>query len=170
MLSIIVAKAKNNIIGKDNKLIWHLPEDLKRFKKLTTGHTIIMGRKTFESLGKVLPNRKHIVFTQNPNFKIKDENVQVVHSMLEIQEYIENEEENFVIGGSMIYNLLMPYVTKMYITEINEKFEGDSFFPKIDTEIWKETSREKGKRDEENNLDYDFVIYEKKTSLKRRKT
>ena len=162
MLSIIVAKAKNNIIGKDNKLIWHLPEDLKRFKELTTGHTIIMGRKTFESLGKVLPNRKHIVFTQNPNFEIKDENVQVVHSMLEIQEYIENEEENFVIGGSMIYNLLMPYVTRMYITEINEEFEGDSFFPKIDTEIWKETDRQKGKRDEKNNLDYDFVIYEKK--------
>ncbi len=162
MLSIIVAKAKNNIIGKDNKLIWHLPEDLKRFKELTTGHTIIMGRKTFESLGKVLPNRKHIVFTQNPNFEIKDENVQVVHSMLEIQEYIENEEENFVIGGSMIYNLLMPYVTKMYITEINAEFEGDSFFPKIDTELWEETSRQKGKRDEKNNLDYDFVIYEKK--------
>ncbi len=161
MLSIIVAKAKNNIIGKENKLIWNLPEDLKRFKQLTTGHTIIMGRKTFESLGRVLPNRKHIVFTQNPDFKVKDENVQVVHSMLEIQEYIENEEENFVIGGSMIYNLLMPYVTKMYVTEINEEFEGDAFFPKINTEVWKEVSREKGIRNEENDLDYDYVIYEK---------
>ncbi len=161
MLSIIVAKAKNNIIGKENKLIWNLPEDLKRFKQLTTGHTIIMGRKTFESLGRVLPNRKHIVFTQNPDFKIKDENVQVVHSMLEIQEYIENEEENFVIGGSMIYNLLMPYVTKMYVTDINEEFEGDAFFPKINTEVWKEVSREKGIRNEENDLDYDYVIYEK---------
>ena len=93
MLSIIVAKAKNNIIGKDNKLLWHLPDDLKRFKELTIGHNIIMGRKTFESLGKILPNRKHIVFTQNPNFNIDNENVQIVHSMLEIQEYIENEEE-----------------------------------------------------------------------------
>lgn len=122
MLSIIVAKAQNNIIGKDNKLLWHIPEDLKRFKDLTTGHTIIMGRKTFESLGRVLPNRKHIVFTQNSDFKVNDENVKIVHSMLEIQEYIENKEENFVIGGAMIYNLLMPYVNKMYITEIHKDF------------------------------------------------
>ena len=161
MLSIIVAKAKNNIIGKENKLIWNLPADLKHFKELTTGHTIIMGRKTFQSLGRVLPNRKHIVFSQNPDFQVNDENVQVVHSMLEIQEYIENEEENFVIGGAMIYNLLMPYVTKMYVTEIEEEFEGDSFFPKINPEVWKETSREKGPKDDKNNLDYAFVTYEK---------
>ena len=161
MLSIIVAKARNNIIGKENNLIWKLPADLKRFKELTTGHTIIMGRKTFESLGKVLPNRKHIVFTQNPDFKVNNENVKVVHSMLEIQEYIESKEENFVIGGAMIYNLLMPNVTKMYITEIDEEFDGDAFFPKVNPEIWKETSREKGIKNEENNLDYDYVIYEK---------
>ena len=162
MLSIIVAKAQNNIIGKDNKLLWHIPEDLKMFKKLTTGHTIIMGRKTFESLGRVLPNRKHIVFTQNLDFKINNENVKVIHSMLEIQEYIENKEENFVIGGAMIYNLLMPYTNKMYITEIHKDFEGDTVFPKINLDIWKEVSREKGKDVKENNLDYDFVIYERK--------
>lgn len=161
MLSIIVAKAKNNIIGKENKLIWHLPADLKHFKELTTGHTIIMGRKTFESLGRILPNRKHIVFSQNPDFKVNDDNVQVVHSMLEIQEYIENDEENFVIGGAMIYNLLMPYVTKMYVTEIDEEFEGDAFFPRINKEVWEETAREKGPKDEKNNLDYDFVVYKK---------
>ena len=164
MLSIIVAKAKNNIIGKENKLIWHLPDDLRRFKELTTGHNIIMGRKTFESLGKVLPNRKHIVFTQNPDFKIDNPNVQIVHSMFEIQEYIESKKENFVIGGAMIYNLLMPYVTKMYITEINKDFDGDTFFPKINTEVWKEVSREKGPKDEKNNLDYDYVIYEKNSN------
>lgn len=163
MLSIIVAKAKNNIIGKENKLIWHLPEDLKHFKQITTGHTIIMGRKTFETLGRVLPNRKHIVFSQNPDFKVKDENVEVVHSMLQIQEYIENKEENFVIGGAMIYNLLMPYVTKMYVTEIHKDFEGDAFFPKIDLNKWQEISREKGIKNEENNLDYDFVVYERKS-------
>ena len=115
----------------------------------------------FKSLGRVLPNRKHIVFSQNPDFKVNDENVQVVHSMLEIQEYIENEEENFVIGGAMIYNLLMPYVTKMYVTEIDEEFEGDSFFPKINTEIWKEISRQKAPKDDANNLDFDYVIYKK---------
>lgn len=161
MLSIIVAKAKNNAIGKDNQLLWHLSDDLKRFKKLTTGHTIIMGRKTFESLGRVLPNRKHIVFTQNPDFKVNDENVEIVHSMLQIQEYIENEEEAFVIGGAIIYNLLMPYVKKMYVTEIDKEFDGDAFFPKIDKEIWKEISREKGPEDEENKVTYEYVTYER---------
>ena len=162
MLSIIVAKAKNNIIGKNNKMIWHLPEDLKHFKNLTTGHTIIMGRKTFESLGKPLSNRKHIIFSQNPDFKVNDENVEVVHSLLQIQDLIEGKEEAFVIGGAMIYNFLMPYVKKMYVTEIEKDFEGDTFFPIIDSEIWKEVSREKGLKDENNNLDYYFVTYERK--------
>ena len=162
MLSIIVAKAKNNIIGKNNKMIWHLPEDLKHFKNLTTGHTIIMGRKTFESLGKPLSNRKHIIFSQNPDFKVNDENVEDVHSLLQIQDLIEGKEEAFVIGGAMIYNFLMPYVKKMYVTEIEKDFEGDTFFPIIDSEIWKEVSREKGIKDENNNLDYYFVTYERK--------
>ena len=161
MLSIIVAKGKNNIIGKDNKMVWHLPEDLKHFKNLTTGHTIIMGRKTFESLEKPLPNRKHIIFSQNPDFKVNDENVEVVHSLLQIQDLIEGKEEAFVIGGAMIYNFLMPNVKKMYVTEIEKDFEGDTFFPIIDSEVWKETSREKGIKDEENNLDYYFVTYER---------
>lgn len=159
MLSLIVAKAENNVIGKDNKLLWHLPEDLKRFKNLTTGHTIIMGRKTFESLGRVLPNRKHVVFTQNPNFKVDDVNVKIVHSLQDIQEYVEDKNENFVIGGEKIYNLLMPYVNKMYITEIHKDFDGDTFFPNVDLESWKETSREKMNADD---FDYDFVVYERK--------
>ncbi len=161
MLSIVVAKAKNNIIGKDNKIIWHLPEDLKHFKNLTTGHTIIMGRKTFESLGKILPNRKHIIFSNNPDFKVHDENVEVVHSLLQIQDLIEGKEEAFVIGGAMIYNFLMPYVKKMYVTEIEKDFDGDAFFPRIDDKIWKEVSREKGIKDENNKLDYYFVTYER---------
>ncbi len=161
MLSIIVAKAKNNIIGKNNSLVWHLPEDLKHFRKLTTGHTIIMGRKTFESLGRVLPDRKHIIFSQNPDFKVNDENVEVVHSLLQIQDLIEGEEEAFVIGGAMIYNFLMPYVKKMYVTQINEEFEGDAFFPKIDEKVWRKTSEEKGIKDEENKLDYEFITYER---------
>ena len=162
MLSIIVAKAKNNVIGKNNQMLWHLSDDLKRFKQLTLNHTIIMGRKTFESLGRVLPNRKHIVFTQNPDFKVNNENVEVVHSLLQVQEYIESDEEMFVIGGAMIYHLLMPYVTKMYVTEIHKDFEGDTFFPKIDESVWKEISREKGPEDPENDFEYEYVIYEKK--------
>ena len=162
MLSIIVAKAKNNIIGKDNKLLWNIPEDLKRFKKLTTGHVIIMGRKTFESIGKVLPDRKHIIFSQNRGLKYDDENVEVVHSMLEIKEYIDNEEENFVIGGAMIYNLLMPHVSKMYITEIDKDFEGDAFFPKVNEDIWDVVEEEKGLIDEESKLNFSYVTYERK--------
>ena len=161
MLSIIVAKAKNNVIGKDNQLIWNLPEDLKRFKSMTTGHTIIMGRKTFESLGRVLPDRKHIVFSQNPDFQVNDENVEVVHSMLQIQQYIESDEEAFVIGGAMIYGLLMPHVTKMYITQINENFEGNIIFPKFDTEKWEVIDREEGIKDENNKFDYDYITYKK---------
>ena len=163
MLSIIVAKAKNNIIGKNNKLIWHLPEDLKHFKRLTTEHTIIMGRKTFESLGRVLPNRKHIVFSQNPDFKVNDENVKVVRSLLEIQDLIEDKEnESFVIGGALIYNLLMPYVNKLYITKINQDFEGDVYFPEIKEAEWKEISKEKGLKNDENPYDYEYITYVRK--------
>ena len=147
MLSIIVAKAKNNVIGKNNKLIWNLPEDLKRFKELTTGHVIIMGRKTFESIGRILPNRKHVIFTNNTDFNINNENVEIVHSMLQIQQYIESEEECFVIGGAMIYNLLMPYVTKMYVTQIDE-------------EKWKIVERIPAK--EESKVKYEFLTYERK--------
>ena len=161
MLSLIVAKGKNNVIGNNNKLIWKLPEDLKRFKELTSGHIIIMGRKTFESLGRVLPNRKHIVFTTNKNFKVLDENVKIVYSLSEIQKYIDSSKECFVIGGASIYKLLIPYISKMYITNINEEFEGDAFFPKIDINNLKEIKREKGIRNEKNNYDYDFITYER---------
>ena len=161
MLSIIVAKAKNNIIGKNNSLLWNLPEDMKYFKEKTLGHTVIMGRKTFESIGKALQERENIVFSQNPDFKVKDEIVKIVHSMLEIKEYIDDEKENFVIGGAMIYNLLMPYVEKLYVTEIDKDFEGDAFFPKIDEKMWKETTRIKGNVDNKNDFNYDFVVYER---------
>lgn len=162
MLSIIVAKAKNNTIGKEKKLLWYIPDDLKRFKNLTTNHNIIMGRKRFESLGTILPDRKHIVFSQNPDFKVNNENVEIVHSMLQIQQYIEDENENFVIGGAMIYNLLMPYVTKMYVTEIDKDFEGDTFFPRINSDIWEEISREEGPEDSKNNFKYEYVTYKRK--------
>ena len=159
MLSIIVAKAKNNVIGKENKLIWHLPEDLKRFKNLTTGHDIIMGRKTFESLGRVLPNRHHIVLSNDSKFNVQDENVDIISDISLLDKYINDEEEHFVIGGASIYKLLMPHCKKMYITEIHKDFDGDTFFPNVDLESWKETSREKMNADD---FDYDFAVYERK--------
>ena len=160
MLSIIVAKANNNVIGKDNKLIWHLPEDLKRFKKLTTGHNIIMGRKTFESLGKVLPNRYHIILCNDKELDIKNENVEVLDDISLLDKYINDDKENFVIGGATMYKLLMPYCKKMYITEINQDFEGDVYFPEIDMNKWKVVKREKGIKDEKNPYEYEYVNYE----------
>lgn len=159
MLSIIVAIAKNNAIGKDNKLIWHLPEDLKRFKELTTGRTIIMGRKTFESLGRVLPNRKHIVITRNKDLKIQNEMVECITDTKELEQYINSKEELFVIGGATIYKMLMPYTKKMYITKIDEEFEADTYFPVIDEKEWKVENREKGKKDEKNPYEYEYITY-----------
>ena len=162
MLSIIVAIADKNVIGKDNKLIWHLPEDLKRFKEITTGHRIIMGRKTFESLGRVLPNRKHIILCNDMEMDINDENVEVLDDISKLNKYIESEEECFVIGGATIYKLLMPYANKMYITKINKEFEGDVYFPEIKDNEWKEVSKEKGLNNNENPYDYDYITYIRK--------
>jgi dihydrofolate reductase len=161
MLSIIVAKAKNNVIGKDNQLIWHLPEDLKRFKSLTTGHTIIMGRKTFESLGRVLPNRHHVILCNDAQMQIDDENVEILEDISLLDKYINDTKEHFVIGGATMYKLLMPYCTKMYITEINQEFDGDVSFPEISQNEWKVTAREKGLKDEKNPFDYEYVTYER---------
>ncbi|MCI8641694.1 MAG: dihydrofolate reductase [Clostridia bacterium] len=166
MLSIIVAKAKNNIIGKDNGMLWKIPDDLKRFKEKTSGHTIIMGRKTFESLGGILPERMHIILSRNPDFNIDSNCVKVVHSLLELQPYMEDEEEHFVIGGAIVYNLLMPYANKMYITQIDKDFEGDSLFPKINEEDWKEVSREEGQQDGINDFKYEYITYVRKKEQK----
>lgn len=162
MLSIIAAISENNVIGKDNKLLWHLPEDLKRFKELTTGHTIIMGRKTFESLGGILPDRKHIVLTRDMNYNIDSDWVKVVHDIEELKDYINNDNENFVIGGALIYKQLERYTQKMYITRIYKTFEGDAYFPKINEEEWEEIEREKGIKDEKNPFDYEFITYVRK--------
>lgn len=162
MLSIIAAISENNVIGKDNKLLWHLPEDLKRFKELTTDHTIIMGRKTFESLGRILPNRKHIVLTRDLGYNIDSDWVKVIHSIDELNGYINDDEEHFVIGGALIYNQLLKDTKKMYITKIYKKYEGDAYFPKINEEEWKIVEKIPGKKDEKNNFDYDFITYIRK--------
>ena len=162
MLSIIVAIANENVIGKDNKLIWHLPEDLKRFKEITSGHKIIMGRKTFESLGRVLPNRKHIILCNDMKMKIDNDNVEILDDISKLDKYINSEEECFVIGGATIYKLLMPYTNKMYITKINQNFDGDVYFPDIKEEIWREVSKEKGLKNEKNPYDYEYITYVRK--------
>lgn len=162
MISIIAAISENNVIGRENKLIWHLPEDLKRFKELTTGHTVIMGRKTFESLGKLLPNRKHIILTRDTTYQVPDENVQVINDINELEKYIKEDEEHFVIGGAIIYRQLMDKANKMYITKIHQKFEGDAYFPLIQEEQWELVEKTKGPQNEKNPYNYDFLVYQRK--------
>lgn len=163
MLSFIVAMDKNSAIGFENKMPWHLPNDLKFFKEKTTGHTIVMGRKTFESIGRVLPNRKHIVLTKSEVELPKE--VDVVSDIQSIIEMAEEnkEEELFVIGGGKVFKQILPYADRLYVTVIDETFEGDVFFPSISSDEWKEVSKEKGIKNEDNPHDYYFIQYDRKS-------
>lgn len=162
MISAIVAMAMNGTIGKQNDLPWYLPADLKRFKELTTDHTVVMGRKTFDSIiariGKPLPNRRSIVLTRDSEFTAKG--VEVCLSVEDLIEKLPTDQEVFVIGGEQIYEALMPYTDRIYATEVNIEIEGDAFFPEITSE-WKEVSREAHSKDEKNEYDYSYVTYEK---------
>ncbi|WNH11096.1 dihydrofolate reductase [Thalassobellus suaedae] len=160
-LTIIVAAAENDAIGKGNKLIWHLSDDLKRFKNLTNGHHIIMGRKTFESFPKPLPNRTHIVITRQADYKVP-EGVIVVNSLEAAIDVTKNELQPFVIGGGEIYKQALAIADKIELTRIHENFEADTFFPKIDTTIWKETANTFHKKDEKHDYEFSFLTYERK--------
>lgn len=156
-LSLIVAVAKNHVIGNKNQLIWHLPNDLKQFRRLTTGHCIIMGRKTFESIGKPLPNRTSVIISRNPDFKIEGcITVDSLENAISEAKKIENEEA-FIIGGAEIYRLSLPLVDKIYLTEVHHSFEGDTTFPEIDKSIWQEIHREDFETDEKHQYPYSFV-------------
>jgi dihydrofolate reductase len=158
-ISIIAAIDENNVLGKDNKLIWHLPADLQHFKELTSGHHIIMGRKTWESIGKKpLPNRTSIVITRDKNYKA--EGCMLVHSLDEALAAVKNDEEVFVIGGAEIYKQAMEKATKMYITRVHHAFQGDTFFPEIGKE-WFEAIYNDFEKDEKNKYDFSLCEYEK---------
>ncbi len=161
MITVIAAIAKNNALGKDNDLIWHLPADLKRFKKVTTGHYILMGRNTFESIGKPLPNRTTIIITRNKNY-FKD-GCLIANSLEEAIEMAKEEEKIFIIGGAQIYKetISKNLADRLDITLVHKYFEADVFFPEIDPEIWREDAREDFTADEKNKLDYSFVTYTK---------
>ncbi len=160
MITIIAAIAENNALGKDNQLIWHLPADLKRFKQVTLNHHIIMGRKTFESLGKPLPNRTTIIITRNKNYSAKG--CIVVNSLKKAIEASKNDENPYILGGAEIYKQAMEIADKLDLTFVHHKFEADAFFPIIDSKIWKETSREDFKADEKNKYNFSFVTFERK--------
>lgn len=158
MLSIIVAKASNNIIGGDNKLLWHISQDLKRFKEITSGHTIIMGRKTFESLPKVLPNRHHIVITRDKNFKVDSPSVEIVNDInVVINKYENSSEEVFIIGGGEIYKFLLPNTKKLYLTRVYKYFDGDTKFPEINLDDWTIDNQSEILTNEADNLKFDFI-------------
>ena len=159
-LSLIVAVSENDVIGKDNDLIWHLKNDLKRFKALTSGHCIIMGRKTFESFPKPLPNRTHIVITRQESYNAPD-GVIVVNSLEAALKMAEQDTNPFIIGGGEIYKQALNVADKIELTRVHANFEGDTFFPEIDLKVWKEISKEHIKKDDKHACDFSFITYTK---------
>jgi dihydrofolate reductase len=160
MITIIAAIAENNALGKDNQLIWYLPADLKRFKQVTLNHHIIMGRKTFESLGKPLPNRTSIIISRNKDYTAAG--CIVVNSLKEALKAAETDENPYILGGAEIYKQAIKIADKLDLTFVHHTFNADVFFPTIDTLIWKETSRQDFKADEKNKYDFSFVSYIRK--------
>jgi len=161
-ISCIVATAKNNVIGKNNEIPWHLPADLKYFKKVTTGHHIIMGRNCFESIGRALPKRTNVIITRDMFYTVS--NCLIAHSIGEALSIAEanSEEEAFIIGGGQIYEQTIDIWDKLYLTEVDLDVEGDVFFPQIDMSEWKLSKKQDCTKDEKNLHNYSFRQYERK--------
>jgi len=159
IISMIAAMAKNNVIGIKNGLPWDLPADMKHFREITSGKTVIMGARTFESIGKALPKRRNIVVTLDKN-QIA-EGAEIVFSLDEAIEACKNEEEIMIIGGASIYRQFLPKAQRVYLTVIDGEFEGDAFFPEIDMSEWKVISEEKHEADEKNSHPYTFKVFER---------
>jgi dihydrofolate reductase len=160
MITLIAAAAENNALGKNNDLIWHLPDDFKRFKAITSGHYIIMGRKTFESFPKPLPNRTHVIITRQKN--CNPENCIVVNSLEKAIAACPKDEDVFVIGGGEIYQQSIAIADKIELTRVHSTFEADTFFPEIDTTIWELVQKEFHPKDEKHLFDFSFQTYLKK--------
>ena len=162
MLKILVAFDENRVIGKNNALIWHLPADLLRFKALTTGHVIIMGRKTFESIGKPLPNRTTIVISRQYDLQI--DGVILAHSVEEaiLKAKSLTRDDIFIVGGAEIYALSLPIADQILVTQLHDIFEGDAFFPEISSEMWDLTERERGITDDKNRYQFSYITYSRK--------
>ena len=158
-VTLIAAASENNIIGKDNKLIWRLSDDLKHFKELTKGHFVIMGRKTFESMPKALPNRTNVIITRKTDYKA--ENAIVVNSLEKALKVAENDNQPFIIGGGEIYKLSMEIADRIELTRVHTSIEGDTSFPEINLEKWQEVKNEKRLKNEKNEYDFSFLRYDK---------
>lgn len=159
MITLIAAAAENNALGKDNQLVWHLPDDFKRFKQITSGHYIIMGRKTFESFPKPLPNRTHVIITRQKNYKV--DGCIVVNSIEDAIKVCPIDEEVFIIGGADIYNQSIDFADKIELTRVHANFEADAFFPDINLNNWKLIFEEKHVQDEKHNFDFTFQTFVK---------
>ena len=159
-VTMIAAAAENNALGKNNDLVWHLPDDFKRFKAITSHHHIIMGRKTFDSFPKLLPNRRHIVITKQKDFE--REGVDVVHSLEAALELCSEEKEVFIIGGGQIYKQALPITDKIELTRVHGSFDADAFFPEINPSNWKLIASEKHLKDEKHAYDFTYLTYLKK--------
>ena len=161
MIAIVVAVAENNVIGKDNQLIWHLPADLRFFKNLTMGHPILMGRKTFESIGKPLPGRTTVIITRQPDFEAPG--CIVVNSVdAAISEAQTIDQDVYIIGGAEIYKQALAKTDTIYLTRVHHTFEGDTFFPELDENDWEMISEEKHEPDEKNKYSYSFITLKRK--------
>ncbi|WP_442594337.1 dihydrofolate reductase [Neobacillus sp. D3-1R] len=161
MISFVWAMDENRVIGKNNQLPWHLPEDLKFFKRVTMGHPVAMGRKTHESIGRLLPGRENIVITRNKEYEC--DGCTMFYSLDEFISYCESkDEEVFVIGGAEIFRELLPVVDRLYLTMIYDEFEGDTFFPEFSLNDFELVSKERGIQDEKNPYHYEFLIYHKR--------
>jgi len=158
-VTLIAAASKNNALGYKNELIWNIKEDLKRFKRLTIGHSIIMGRKTFESMPRALPGRKNIVLTRNIDFKAKD--ALIALDINEALKLTEKDDQPFVIGGGQIYSLFMEIGDRIELTRIHHEFKADTFFPKINLKIWRKVFEKHNSATQEQPLSYSFIRYEK---------
>lgn len=159
LITIIVAASENNVIGNNNKLIWHLSDDLKRFKNLTKGHYVIMGRKTFESMPRALPNRTNVIITRKENYIA--ENAIVTNSLESALKIASDDAQPFIIGGGEIYNIALNISDRIELTRVHNNFEGDTTFPEIDKEEWIESNRVEKKKDETHSYDFTFITYNK---------
>jgi len=163
MLSIIVAAAENNVIGRENKMPWHLPDDLKHFKRTTKGHYVIQGRKTFDSQGRPLPKRTNIVITRKKDAHI--EGCLIAHSLDEAIAMVKEDNEPFIIGGEEIYRQAMEKADRIYLTRVHGTFAGDTYFPEIDKEQWKVISSEYHEVDDRHAYSFTVYIMERKSGF-----
>jgi dihydrofolate reductase len=159
-ISIIVAIGENRELGLSNKLIWSLPDDLRRFREITMGHCVLMGRKTYESIGKPLPNRENVILTHDKSYEVP--NCKVIHSVAEALEiFPECPGEIFIIGGGEMYKLFLPYANNIYLTQVEAKLEADTFFPELDPKTWKLVSEELHPKDEKHIYNFSFRKYQR---------